>query len=205
MLRLKDRSRGVPDLYRYTHTESGFVSTGVNWWDWWDSIVKHRRANGYPPITEAQAEDQLCKQIGPAFCEQEQPGDFRFVNTRLRFGDIVRGAKAYLTLIASGFQTVRQEEADRRARVCAGCYLRIIPQGCGSCVKLGSLIVGDIAGKKTAYDAQLENRACAACQCPLQPLVHFPLALLEQTDNDALQDSLPDFCWRKRSGENYQS
>jgi len=205
MLRLKDRSLGVPDQFRYTHAESGFVSRGVNWWDWWDSIVKHRTANGYAPITEAAAEDQLCKQIGPDFCEQEQPGDFFFVNTRLRWGDIVRGVKPYLAFLFGN--TASQEEANRRAQICGGCYLRVQPQGCGTCVKIASLITGSIAQKKTPYDDLLVNKACAICSCPVASLVHFSMSILEkpEVDSSEKQEAYPIFCWRKRGGENYIS
>lgn len=201
---LKNRDHTPPGGFRYVHAETGFESVAIDIHTWMENIRAHRKANQLPEITEAEAMDQLCKTIPPQWCEHEVAGR-KWVNTRLRFSDIVNGAKAYLSLIASGFQTVSQDEADRRARICSSCYLRIIPQGCGSCVKLGNLIVGDIAGKTTAYDNQLRNRACAACACPLSPLVHFPLAILEQTDNNALQEILPEFCWRKKSGENYQS
>lgn len=203
MLRLKDRSKGVPDSYRYTHSESGFISTGVNWWDMWDSIVKHRAANGYPPITEADAEDQLCKQLGPNFCEQEQPGSFNFVNTRLKFRDIIEGAIAYAAFLLGN--TVSQEEANRRARICSSCYFRVQPQGCGACVKIGQLITGNVANKKTPHDRHLVNKACAICSCPSQSLVWFPMPMLEkpEVDSPEKQASYPAFCWRKQNGENY--
>lgn len=201
---LKNRDHTPPGGFRFVHPETGYESKAIDIYSWMLDIAAHRKANNLPPISEETAVTQLCKTIPPNWCEHEEAGR-KWVNTRLKFGDIVQGAKAYLSLIASGFKTVDQTEADRRARVCSGCYFRVLPSGCGSCVKIGSLIVGDIAGKKTAYDSHLENRACAACSCPLQPLVHFPLALLEQTDNDALQESLPRFCWRKKSGENYRS
>lgn len=201
MLRLLDKSKGVPDHFRYTHAESGHISTGINWWDMWAALVEHRKGNGYPPITEAEAEDQLCQQIGPAYCQQEQPGNFRFVNTRLKFSDVVEGAKAYAAFLLGG--TVSQEEANRRARICAGCYLRIQPQGCGACVKIGQLITGNVANKKTPHDSNLVNKACAVCKCPVQSLVHFPLDMLEKVDNAEQQQAFPEFCWRKINGSNY--
>lgn len=210
MLRLRDKSKGVPDFFRYTHAEDGWVSTGINWWDMWEnsegSVVKHRKGNGYPPVTEAEVEDQLCQQIGPAYCQQEQPGNFRFVNTRLKWRDIVEGTKAYISLIASGFQTVSQDEADRRAAICSGCFLKVTPQGCGSCVKMARLIVTHIAGKKTAHEDKIANLACAPCKCPLTSVVWFPMPLLEKPEVDSAekQKAYPDFCWRKRGAINYQ-
>lgn len=205
MLRLLDRSKGVPNHFRYVHSENGYESTGVNWWDMWNDVTKHRAANGYPAVTEAEVEHQICLQAGPAYCQEEEPTDTnrRFVNTRLKWGDIVQGTKAYVAFIASGFKTVSQQEADRRARICSSCYLRVQPQGCGACLKISTLIVGDVAGKKTAYDDKLSNRACAICSCPNKAIVHFPIALLEQADKAGHQDAYPFFCWRKIGGENY--
>lgn len=207
MLRLRDKQKGVPDHFRFTHPEDGWVSKGINWWEMWEgsdgSVVKHRQGNGYPPVTEAEVENQLCEQIGPAYCQQDRPGQHRFVSTRLRWGDIVEGAKAYVTLIASGFQTVSQEEADRRAKVCASCYLRVQPQGCGACVKISRLIVGDIARKKTAHDHHLVNRACGVCACPLASVVWFPMSALDKTDSPEKQAQWPSFCWRQKQSANY--
>lgn len=207
MLRLRDKSKGVTDHFRYTHVEDGWVSTGINWWDMWEesegSVVKHRKGNGYPPVTEAEVEDQLCRQLGPAYCQQEQPGNFRFVNTRLKFSDVVEGAKAYSSFLFGN--TVSQEEANRRASICSGCYLRIQPQGCGACVKIGQLITGNIANKKTPHDSHLVNKACGVCSCPTQSLVWFPMAALEkpEVDSPQKQELYPPFCWRKRGAVNY--
>lgn len=209
MLRLRDKSKGVPDHFRYTHSEDGWVSRGINWWDMWyesaGSVVKHRKGNGYPTVSEEEVENQLCEQIGPAYCHQEPgPQPFRFVNTRLRWRDIVEGVKAYLTFLNS--TPAPQDEANRRASICSGCYLRVNPQGCGSCVKIGRLITGQIAGRKTPHDSHLVNRACAICACPVASLVHFPMSILEKPEVDSpnKQAAYPDFCWRKRGAVNYQ-
>lgn len=212
MLRLRDKSKGVPDFFRYTHAEDGWVSTGINWWDMWEnsegSVVKHRNGNGYPPVTEAEVENQLCEQIGPAYCQQDDPGSptARFVNTRLKWSHIVEGVKPYLKFLVGAITPVSQTEADRRARVCASCYLRVNPQGCGSCVKIARLITGEIAGKKTQHDSHLVNRACAVCACPVASLVWFPMPILEtpEVDSPEKQKAYPDFCWRKRGAVNYQ-
>lgn len=210
MLRIKDKSKGVPDQYRYTHRETGWISRGVSFLEMWSlsigSVVNHRKANGLPPITEAEAEDQLCRQIHPEYCQYDEgeTGSHTWTDTRLRMHDIIQGTKAYLALIVSGFKTVSQEEANRRGKICASCYLKVAPQGCATCVKLSEHITGDIATKKTPYDDMLVNLACAVCKCSVKAIVHFPLASLEKTDDDAKQEAFPSFCWRRRDGENYQ-
>lgn len=203
---LKNRDHCPPDGFRYIHAESGYESKAIDIYTWFEDIKAHRKANRYPEITVEDAMGQLCETLPPGWCTHSLPEQRSrpWVNTRLRWRDIVEGTKAYVALIASGFQTVSQEEADRRAAICAGCFLKITPQGCGSCVKLSRIIVIDIAGKKTKHDSFIANQACGACACPLQPIVHFPLALLERADNDVKQTAFTDFCWRTKGGTNYQ-
>lgn len=205
-MQLKNRDISPPDFFRFTHPETGFVSQAIDWYTWQENIAAHRKANKLPPITPEEAEAQLCETLPPGHCKHApaEKKNRSWVNTRLRFGDIAQGMKAYLALITSGFKTVSQEEADRRARICSGCYLRITPQGCGACVKLSRLITGELARKKTAHDSHLANKACAVCSCGVQSIVHFPMPLLEQADTPEKQALYPDFCWRQKTGMNYQ-
>jgi len=204
MQRLLNRNLTPPDGFRYSH-ETGYVSRAMDHWSWYEDIKRHRLANALPPISIEQAEDQLCAGLPPNNCEwdADEKGHHSFVETRLRIRDIAQGAAAYVKLMLSGFKTVDQAEADRRARICSGCYLRVAPIGCASCQKVGAFIVGEVGKKKTHYDQNLFQKACAACRCPLQPLVHFPLDLLSQNEGEGLQEKLPAFCWRKVGGSNY--
>jgi hypothetical protein len=203
---LKRRDQTPPDGFRYVHQETGYVSWAIDIHTWFENIVAHRNANNLPPITLEMAEAQLCETIGPSWCAHSpsvQKGH-GFVSTRLRWRDIVEGTKAYLSFIASGFQTVSQAEADRRAGICAGCFLQVVPQGCGACVKIGRLITGNVATKTTAHDRLLANKACAVCHCGTKSIVHFPMPLLEKADTPEKQAAYPSFCWRKQGGEAYQ-
>lgn len=204
MMLLKNRDQTPPDGFRYVHVESGFVSRAIDIYNWFENIKAHRKANGYPPITVEQAMDQQCATLPPQWCEHdsEQQGSRDWVNTRLHWRHIAEGMKAYLALIVSGFKTVDQEEANRRARICASCYLKVTPQGCGACLKLSQLITGDIAQKKTPYEDQLVNKACAVCSCAVSSIVHFPMSALDKNDTPEKQNAYPDFCWRKVSGNN---
>jgi hypothetical protein len=196
---LTNRANVPPDFFRFTHPETGFRSEGRDWWSWQDSVRAHRVANNLPPLTPDQVDDQLCKTLPPEWCshsENERP----WVETRLSLGDVLRGTLAYLKLVLTG--TVPQEESNRRAKICASCYLNVNAQGCGACSQLANMVVGEVAAKKTDYDASL--KACAACRCPLKSLVHFPISILEQADpNDEKQSAFTPFCWRLKGGENY--
>lgn len=190
-----------PDGFRYTHRETGHTSTAMDWFTWQDKIREHRKANNLPVISEADADAQLCLQLAPEWCAHSE-NNRSWVNTRLSFGDIAAGVLAYARLALSGFKTVEQSEANRRARICAGCYLLVAPQGCGVCSQMANLITGDVAQKKTDYDAALGMKACAACRCPVKSLVHFPMEELDRADDANKQEAFADFCWRKLGGEN---
>lgn len=204
MLRLINRDQTPPDGFRYTHVETGYVSRAIDAYNWMLGIAAHRKANNLPPITAAQAEDQLCLILPPGNCEydSEERGTRIWVNTRLNWHQIVEGTKAYVALIASGFKTVEQEEANRRAAICSSCYLKTPPQGCGSCLKIAQLIIGDVAAKTTPHDSYLVNQACSVCSCPVKSIVHFPLSALDKADSPEKQEAFPTFCWRKVGGTN---
>ncbi len=193
------------DAFRYVHAETGHISAAPTHYDWIIRINEHRAANNLAPISPEQAESQLCETLPPEFCQHDDPGSRSWVSTRLSWGDVASGVMAYAKLALSGFKTVSQAEANRRARVCASCYLLVPVQGCGACSKLASLIVGDVANKRTDHDDALNSKACAACRCPTKSLVHFPMPLLEQADaGDSKQAAFTNFCWRKKTSENYQ-
>lgn len=176
------------------------------YYDWVQNARRHRTANSLPTPEnfELLMNDQLCQQLPPEWCEHDDAAktDRPWVNVNLSFADIVSGAKAYLSFALSGFKSVDQSEADRRARICSGCFLRVPIQGCGACNKMGTLITGSLAQKRTAYDDRLKNKACAPCKCPVQSIVHFPLSLLSEKDADK-QDVFPEFCWRRVGSLNY--
>lgn len=162
----------------------------------------HRRANNLSlePNMMAVAENQLCDSIPPEWCDHAE--DALKVNTRFTLSDLRDGMKAFFAIAKSGFNFVEQEEADRRAYICAGCPLNVSVEGCGNCNKIAGLIVGDVAQRKTPYDNKL--RACAVCHCNCAAAVHFPMAALETTDTPEKQAGYPEFCWRKREGRNYR-
>lgn len=203
MQRLTNRDRTPPDGFRYVHT-TGFISKAIDHYNWMLKIAAHQKGNGLPPVSEAAAEEQLCSGLPPGNCEHDsaEQSSRPWVNTRLRWSDIVEGTKAYLAFIASGFESVPQAEANRRAAICSACFLNVQVQGCGSCLKLASLVTGTVAGKSTPHDDYLANKACAGCGCPTKSIVHFPMNLLDQADTPEKQAAYTEFCWRKHGSVN---
>lgn len=196
MQRLLRKDVVPPDSYRFTHSETAHTSRGPDYWTWMENIRAHRKANNLelPADMDARAEDQLCKQIPPEWCEHSEKAGW--VNTRMSFGDVMDGMKAFAKLMLGGFQFVDQAEADRRARICAGCFANTSAQGCGTCRKLASLITGPVAGKRTQYDSDL--KVCAICRCVNAAKVWFPQAILDEITTPEQQALFPDFCWQKQ-------
>ncbi len=201
MLKLLKRDVGVPEngnghYFRYRHRETGHWSEAFDWWTWQERIALHRRANNLTPITVEESEDQLCRTLPPGWCKQDSGDMPANVPTRFGWSQLVEGMKAFAKLAMSGF--VDQSEADRRADICTTCYFNVNPTGCGTCVKMATLITGDVAGRTTSEDVNL--KACAVCTCALKAMVHFPI----QSLGEGNQDLFPSFCWRKATGENFR-
>lgn len=187
-----------PEGYRYVDPVSGFVAHAWTYTDWLDVERRHLYANNreIPATLEADMQEQICKTLPPGWCLYDDPNRRR-PSPIVYFSDVTAGLKTFARWIASGMKYVTQAEADRRASICAKCYLNVDVQGCAGCAQAVKEVIGD---KKSRYDFAL--RSCAVCKCFLKAKVHFPMATLS-SDSDAHQDMYPDFCWLKKEGENF--
>jgi hypothetical protein len=210
MRRLLKRETGPPvdaDGYpfRFVHPETGHKSASNDYWSWMEAVRSHRKANNLPmpDNIEAIAEDQLCGTLPPHLCLYEQ-GDAPPSDTRIDFSDVVDWLKAIGSKIISGEEYVNQAESERRAAICVSCPLNVtIVGGCGGgCKKIAEFFTPGMTKLKTKQDNRL--RSCAVCRCYNAIQAHFPLAILEENDNPERQERYPEFCWKKRSSENYQ-
>lgn len=202
--RLKNYREVPPKFYRYTVPETGHYIEAWNIDNWIEQIRKHLEANNIPIPTDllAKAEDQLCQLLPPGWCDFDDPNRPR-VDTNFGWGDVERASATFVDWVSQGRETVTQDEAERRARICTRCYLNLRTQGCGvSCRELIRKLVGLFVNKKTSVDDNLHT--CGACRCFLKAKVHFPLQIIEEHDTDSIQMLLPDFCWMKRGGVNYK-
>lgn len=200
MMRLKKRYLVPPDGFRFMVPETRHQVTATNWRDWIDKIKLHYRSNGLeiPSNIAEIAEHQLCRQLSPDNCDRAEK-DAPQISTRLSLGELWSGVKAHVKGLVYGF--VDQDEANRRAHICGGCYFNVNPQGCGACAQLGEFVTGDVARQTTKHDEEL--KACAVCKCPNKSIVHFPITLLEESDTPEKQALYPEFCWRQRQSSNY--
>lgn len=205
MLRLLNRDTTVPDSFSFTHPETGWTTIALDWYTFQEKVREHRTANNLPPVTVEEVDNQVCLRCPPGWCEHygTDVDSHTPVSTRLTWSDIATGIKAYVGLKLAGSQPVERAEADRRAKVCSSCYLRVDVQGCGSCIRMADALLGDEwAARKTSYDNFIAKKACGVCRCTLQNIVHWPLDLLDKADDSDKQASYPLFCWRRKGGEN---
>jgi len=170
-------------------------------WDyqtWVENARAHLVANGQavPEDLPVLMEDQLCQTLEPGWCNYDDPGRPR-VNTDLSWGDVLGGLATFAEWLARGMRYVSQAEADRRAEICARCYLNVNIGGCAACQKMVAQVIGD---RTTKYDPNI--RACAVCKCVLKAKVHFPISVLDRQAKKA-QPLYPEFCWLKKGGRNY--
>lgn len=199
---LRNKDLCPPDFFRSVDRDTGHRTEARTYHDWVIAARQHRIANSLPiPADfEAQLQNDLCAQLPPEFCEGSDPNR-PYVNPRFSLGDVGDVMRVIVSWIGSGFQFVSQSEADRRARICVGCYNNINVAGCGACHQLGKFITGALAQRKTPYDDSL--KVCGVCRCVNRAQVHIPLENLAAKDSPEKQALYPAFCWQKQGGENY--
>ena len=134
----------------------------------------------------------VCQQNEWLDCEDtEDPG--RFPN----LADVWGWVTSMNDWRKSGFDIVSQEEAERRASICAGgdgkpaCPHNKHVSGCLGCRGVGEAISNLIGGRKTSKDQNLHQ--CSVCHgCMLGPKVFLPLEVI---NTEPYREKLPSFCW----------
>ncbi len=91
---------------------------------------------------------------------------------------------------ASGFKVVDQEEANRRAKICASCPRNVKVEGCSGCYNLVSKVRKVVGDRHTDHDAEL--RGCEVCACSLAAKVWLPRKVMAGTRD---KSQWPDHCW----------
>jgi hypothetical protein len=205
MRRLKTLGVCPPDpvYFSYFHSETSHRSGPYfDYYTLVQAYKEHRKANDLP-IPDNYNEliqEQICSQLPPQLCTYERSTDQSWVNLHFTVGDVIDFTKVLLAHAKEGRQYVEQEEAERRAKICASCYLNINVSGCGACRQLvEALTLGD---RSTSLDEQLKS--CAVCKCFNRCTVHFPIEILETSDTKERQEQYPSFCWKKKSSANYR-
>lgn len=160
-------------MYLWKDPITGIEVTGTTGDMLYNNAVSQRNANSVPMGLEFwdSVMTDICKDY-PQECSNVDP-------TRIRargwsMGDIVRGSLVMLSHKLSGYELVSQEEATRRAGICATCpQASYFSKPCtGLCRELANLLTST-GSKSTPYDNDL--RACNVCGCWTKISVWFPL------------------------------
>lgn len=191
---------------RFCYPKKNNVPTGGWWINWEGEVVRggdhidlvnncHKLTVSLgkipPPDLPQLVENFLCSRMaGNVNCV---PCDK--AKQSLGFGAIVRWVRAMYHFAKNNkFELVGQEEAERRAEICAKCPLQIQTSGCWGCKGIAGLLPHIAGAKTTSFDLQL--KACGVCGCYNAVSVHLPLEVQEDASLD-----FPSHCWKKVQSE----
>lgn len=156
-------------------------------------VKKYLRSNNIPVPENLTllVTDYICRSVPLGFCYGESElGRVRFISS----SQIAEGTKLIWqkARMPKGEFYVTQEEAERRAKICADCPMNL--HGiCTSCTSsLSDTLSRLIANRSTPYDDFLDT--CALCACGLRAKVHVSLKALAQTQKWAYAKANPK-CW----------
>lgn len=198
-MKLNTLLQGPPGDWRFKQKESGFPMSAITFGSLLGKIRQHRSNMDYPMVSEGY--NTLSDEVEDAICQAMSPED-QMANCNTKVGKVTgihwKRVGRFLSTMASwfttnGLQTVPQEEAERRASICAACPLNVGMTGCGACrVGLQAIRVA-VLDAHTSQDSILN--ACGVCGCDNKLQVHAPLAALQS----GAPLEYPDWCWKKQT------
>jgi len=172
--------------WRYAQPETGAVFTGFSYGLMRELVIKHRKAMGFP-FDDADFQDELCRQNTAIDCSGRviPPGE-----RHMTIADVRR----FMSSLSSWDGSfVDQEEAERRATICAGCPMNVVVHGCKGCGGILKWVNEKLGGNATSKDRALES--CAVCGCYNAVSVWIPL---EAQNTDGL--TFAEGCWKVAAG-----
>ncbi len=197
-MKLASRSKVPPGLFRFRHPISGLEMSRHAWGLLRDDVDNHTRANGYPPVTDDEIEAQMCERMGETVADQYCDGHGLSVNgITLHWREVMNGTRVFLSDLFSGRPRVTQEEAERRAAICAPCPRNSIyakPCG-GDCPELTDVVKAVVGGGKTSLDDKLE--ACSVCGCANKAQIWMEIEHLAKGVDADFIEKAPETCWKR--------
>ena len=167
-------------------------------------IRDHRLRQGIPiePGWEERIEDEICRNNphwGREVCGRtERYGERRPVSLAA-MQSFLNVVGHWVAGILHGKEVfVSQEEAEKRAEICASCDLNVnIAGSCGACADRIARALAVIGSRRTKLDEKLG--ACSICSCALRAAVHVPIepqiaGLSEELKEDFRKVS--SYCWK---------
>jgi len=194
MLKITDTSTSPPGEWKWTEPSTGYTIRARAYSEFLRLVYNHRLGNLGLDIGEGwkeRFEDDWCKQNnldGTPFCEDGTyyaPSEDR----PLHWSDVVRFLHSMLQWLSGGRKLVEQDEAERRAAICATCPMNTqLDVSCPGCVKLGQLIAETKGNRSSSIDDKLH--VCRVCRCELKTKIWFPQEAIAKKGLD-----FPPNCW----------
>ena len=199
------RDQVPPGRFRFIVPETGYRIDGeLSMEGLLSRVKKHYNDNNIqlPKDWEKSVEDQLCRQLPSGWCQYTDGTPAKGAKSILSAESIIKGIKSLSTMASSAISGdevfVDQNEANRRAEICARCYQNMTTNfcaGCGAMQQITSL-VAKVKGKRTTpLDAKLYT--CGVCGCRNEAIVHVNRKILLSGEKTETTNSRPDWCWLK--------
>jgi hypothetical protein len=202
--RYTDKATCPPGEWRYRHPITGLLLKHYDYRAFIKAYVNHCLANNI--VLTGDWEDELISEM----CIQNGWGKLckpvsldKVVRRKLSLQAVLsflNMIKSWAMQVLNGRAAfVSQEEAERRANICAGCPNNVTLQfSCGACMGgVMKLIHGVLGDRKTKNDYALG--ACLVCSCELKSAVHVPLDVQHNGLNDELKNDFRQIthCWKR--------
>lgn len=201
-MKLKNQLLAPPGGWKYQQPETGLWLNAITEETLLRKISQHRQNNNLPHVNPpfetlaAEIEDCICRKMSPRDQRRLCDDGIRY-KSGVRWEELLGFFKSNLKYFASGQEQVAQDEAERRANICATCPLNVPVSGCAVCKESIKAYRNKIA-KVTPTFEDCRLKACGVCGCDLKTIVHFPLETLRAKG----EHNFPDWCWQKRGGVN---
>lgn len=189
-LRLKHLNTVPSGGWRYEQPETGEVIRSENYVHLIRDVIVHRQRNNIPVATvEDDIHTYLCNVLGPDWCQYKMKSTTQYATEKkYTIYDVQDFVSAVTQTIKSG-GVVSQQEAERRARICAQCPLNKTIAGCYGCKGIANAVMSLIGARAHGQEGKL--RQCGGCGCFLDAKVWVPLDAQPRHPDH----SYPQHCW----------
>lgn len=197
-MHLKSLTKGPPGGFRYTQPESGHFMKAITFNMLCSKVLRHRQNMRYRIVTEGfqtigqEMEDYICHLLSPDDQVRNCKAGYRSRGS-VPWQEVSEFIKTAAKWFVTGRRLVPNEEAERRAAICANCPLNVGMSGCASCRNEVNEFVHETLHRSTQLDERLQ--ACGVCGCELKSTVHLPIDVLDAGG----KHTFPEWCWRHKS------
>lgn len=204
-LKLLNDQQVPPGGFVFIVPETGFkIGRELSIEDLYSKIEKHYRDNRIhlPANWKERVQNQICQKLPPNWCSFDGANPNPQYKTDLSADRILKGLSSLTAMAKAAIKGeevfVDQNEAEKRAEICARCHLNMSSNFCAGCAAgqaIRNLVSGVKGNRTTTYDDRL--MVCGVCGCKNEVIVHVNRNLLLTGEKSETTDSRPNWCWVK--------